>query len=143
MNCRKCCGCHRSGISFMPYRPDRRPKRRWIRPARSPAQGGRYVGPALRRLAGAADEDRVAPGVEESAGGEFAHLALIDRRIGEDERVQVLEDGELGPAHTVADRAGLAVRALGPDQAGDEGVELIAPVEPLSISSAIDSPGLL
>jgi hypothetical protein len=35
------------------------------------------------------------------------------------------------------------VRALGPDQAGDEGVELIAPVEPLSISSAIDSPGLL
>jgi hypothetical protein len=29
----------------------------------------------------AADEDRVALGVEEGAGGEFANLALIDRGV--------------------------------------------------------------
>ena len=33
--------------------------------------------------ASSADEDRVAPGVEESAHGEFANRAFIDRRIGE------------------------------------------------------------
>ena len=59
--------------------------------------------------AGAADEDGVAPGVEEGAGGEFAHLVGIDRRIDKDERVEVLEDGEPGTADPIADRAGLAV----------------------------------
>ena len=38
---------------------------------------------------GAADEDRIAFGVEESAGGEFANLPFIDRRIGEDELVEI------------------------------------------------------
>jgi hypothetical protein len=82
--------------------------------------------------AGSADEDRVASGVEESAGREFAHLALVDRGIGEDERIEVFEDRELGPAHPVADRAGLAVRAFGPDQAGDKRIDFVAPVEPLA-----------
>jgi hypothetical protein len=59
------------------------------------------------------DEDRIALGVQESAGGELANLALIDRRIGEDELVEVLEDRELGAADTVADRARLTVRVLG------------------------------
>ena len=31
--------------------------------------------------AGTADEDGVALGVQEGAGGQFAHLALVDRRI--------------------------------------------------------------
>jgi hypothetical protein len=43
----------------------------------------------------AADEDRIALGVEEAARCEFSDLAFIDRRFGEDELVDVLEDGEL------------------------------------------------
>ena len=68
--------------------------------------------------AGAADEDRIAFGVEEGAGGEFAYLPFIDRSIGEDELVEIFEDRELGSADAVADRAGLPVGAFGPDQAG-------------------------
>jgi len=41
---------------------------------------------------GAADEDRIAFGVEEGAGGKFANLPFIDRRIGEDELVEIFED---------------------------------------------------
>src|SRR6185312_16527200 len=70
--------------------------------------------------AGAADEDAVALGVKEGAGGQLTDLTLIDRRIGEDEAVDVLQDRELGAADPVADRAGLAVGALGLDQAGEE-----------------------
>src|SRR5205823_6414596 len=51
--------------------------------------------------AGSADEDRIAFGVEESAGGELAHLARIDRRVGEDERVEVFEDWKLGSADAI------------------------------------------
>ena len=82
--------------------------------------------------AGAADEDRVAFGVEEGAGGEFANLAFIDRRVGEDELVEVLENRELGSADAIADRAGLPVGAFGPDQAGDERIDLIAPGKALA-----------
>ena len=82
--------------------------------------------------AGAADEDRIALGVQEGAGGEFAHLPFIDRRIGEDELVHVLENRELGAADAIADRAGLPVGAFGPDQAGDEGIDLIAPGKTLA-----------
>ena len=42
--------------------------------------------------AGAADEDRVALGVEEAAGGEFTHQLFIDRRVRKDELVDILED---------------------------------------------------
>src|SRR6266481_6373366 len=77
--------------------------------------------------AGAADEDRIALGVEEGAGGELANLPFVDRRIGEDELVDVLEDRELGSADAIADRAGLPVGAFGSDQAGDERINLIAP----------------
>ena len=52
--------------------------------------------------AGSADEDAVALGVQEGAGREFPHLALIDRRVGEDELVQVLEHRELGAADAIA-----------------------------------------
>src|SRR5271163_4291957 len=51
----------------------------------------------------AADEDRVAFGVEESAGGEFANLAFIDRRIREDKLVDVLEDRRLRADDPIAD----------------------------------------
>ena len=81
--------------------------------------------------AGSADEDCVALGVQEGAGGEFTNLSFIDWRIGEDERVDIFEDRELGPADTIADRAGLPVGAFGPDQAGDERIDLIAPGKPL------------
>jgi hypothetical protein len=42
-------------------------------------------------------------------------LPFIDRRIGKDELVEIFENRELGAADAIADRA------LGPDQAGDEG----------------------
>jgi hypothetical protein len=62
--------------------------------------------------AGAANEDRIALGVQEGAGGELANLSFIDRRIGEGERIDVFEDRELGSADAIADRAGLPVGAL-------------------------------
>src|SRR5665213_3053195 len=81
------------------------------------------------RLAGTgdADKDRIALGVQEGAGGEFANLPFIDRRIGEDELFQIFENRELGTADAIADRAGLPMRTFGSDQAGDERVDLIAP----------------
>jgi hypothetical protein len=74
----------------------------------------------------AADEDRVALGVEEGAGGEFANLSFIDGRVGEDERVDILGDRELGSGDAIADRSGLPVGAFGPDQAGDQRIEFVA-----------------
>jgi len=82
--------------------------------------------------AGAADEDCIALSVQEGAGGEFSNLPFIDRRIGEGERVDIFEDRELGSADTIAYRAGLAVGAFGPDQAGDEGIDFIAPGKTLT-----------
>src|SRR4051794_1736626 len=76
--------------------------------------------------AGSADEDGVALGIKESAGGEFAYLAFIDWCIGKDEAVEILEHRELRTTDAIADGAGLPVGALGPDQAGNEGIELIA-----------------
>src|SRR3954447_26500849 len=82
--------------------------------------------------AGAANEDRVALGIQERPGGQFAHLALIDRGLGKDEPIEVLEHRKLGPAQAIADRAGLPMRALGPDQAGDQRIDLVAPGQPLA-----------
>jgi hypothetical protein len=82
--------------------------------------------------AGSTDEDAVALGVQEGTGREFTHLALIDRRVGEDELVQVLEHRELGGADTIADRSCLPVGPLRPDQAGDEWVDFIAPGQALA-----------
>jgi hypothetical protein len=59
-------------------------------------------------------------------------LPFIDRRIGEDELVDILQDWELGSADAVADRAGLPMGAFGPDQAGDERIDLIAPGKALT-----------
>ncbi|WYJ44347.1 hypothetical protein HAP54_000023275 [Bradyrhizobium sp. 2S1] len=66
------------------------------------------------------------------AGGEFTHQSFIDRRVREDELVDVLENRELGSADTIADRAGLPVGAFGPDQAGDQRIDLIAPRKTLT-----------
>ena len=66
------------------------------------------------------DKDRVAFGVEERAGGEFANLTSIDRRVGEDERVYIFEERKLGPGDAIAYRAGLSVGAFGLDQTGDQ-----------------------
>jgi hypothetical protein len=79
-----------------------------------------------------ADEDRVAFGVEEGAGGEFANLAFVYRRVREDELVDVLEDRELRAGDAIADRACLPVGALGEDQAGDQRIKLVAPGEALA-----------
>src|SRR5471032_348677 len=86
--------------------------------------------------AGAADEDRVTPGVEEAARGEFTHQPFIDRRVREDELVDILENRELGSADTIADRAGLPVGAFGPDQACDERIEMGLPDTACSVYRA-------
>ena len=62
---------------------------------------------------GSAYEDRVTLGVEEGAVAEFAHLAFVDRRIREDELVDVLQDRELRTGGAIADRTRLSVGALG------------------------------
>jgi hypothetical protein len=53
--------------------------------------------------AGATYEDGIALGVEEAAGGEFAHLPLIHWCIGKDELVEVLESREPGTTDTITD----------------------------------------
>ena len=65
--------------------------------------------------AGAANEDRIALGVQEGVGGELANLSFIDRRIGEDELIEILKNRELGAADAIADRAGLPVNAFRSD----------------------------
>src|SRR4029077_11733007 len=60
------------------------------------------------------------------------HLSLIHRRVGEDEAVEIFQHGELGAADPVADRSGLAMGALGTDQAGNERIDLIAPGQSLA-----------
>ena len=76
-------------------------------------QGDRDAQMRLAR-AGAADKNRVAPAIKEVAGRKLTHPALIDRGAGKDERVEILEDRELGAPDAMADRARLAVRALAP-----------------------------
>lgn len=63
--------------------------------------------------ASAANEDRVAFGNQEGAGGELADQALVDRGVSKNELVEVLEDRELGPCGAIADEASLTVRSLG------------------------------
>jgi hypothetical protein len=86
--------------------------------------------------AGAPDKDCIALGVEEGSGGEFANLPFIDRSVGEDELVEILEDRELGPADAVADRAGLPMGAFGPDQTGDERIISSRRARPLPATSS-------
>jgi hypothetical protein len=67
-----------------------------------------------------------------SVAAKKPNLPLVDCRVGKYEFVQVLEHRELGPADAIADRAGLPVRALGPDQAGNERIDLITPCQAFS-----------
>src|SRR5260370_35126836 len=77
--------------------------------------------------AGSADEDSVALGVQEGAGGKLTHLALVNWRVGEGELVEGFQDRELGGGDAIADRPGLAGGPFCPDQAGDEWIEVTAP----------------
>ena len=82
--------------------------------------------------AGAADEDGVALGIQEGAGCQLANLSLVHRRIGKEEAVEIFQYRELGAGDPVTDRSGLPMGALGADQAGDEGVDIIAPGQSLA-----------
>ena len=82
--------------------------------------------------AGSAYEDRVAACVQERAGRKFTDPAFINGRVGEDEFANILEDQEFGAAHAIADRTRLPVGTFGADQAGQEGKDLVAPVEALA-----------
>jgi hypothetical protein len=46
--------------------------------------------------AGSTDEDGVAPCVQDGAGGELTNFPLVDRSVGKDEAIGVLENWELG-----------------------------------------------
>ena len=59
-------------------------------------------------------------------------MDTVDRRVGEHELIEVLEHRELGAADAIADRASLPMGALGPDQAGDQRVDLVTPDQPLT-----------
>src|ERR1700728_1021981 len=83
-------------------------------------------------VSGSADKDYVALCIEEGAGGQFAHLAFVDRRVGEDELIQVFQHRELGTADAIADRSCLTMRAFRPDQAGDKWIYLVTPGEALA-----------
>ena len=63
---------------------------------------------------------------------EFSNLAFVDRRVGEDELVDILENRELRAGDAIADRARLPMGALGANEAGDERVKLVAPGEALA-----------
>ncbi|WGJ13234.1 hypothetical protein QEV83_10955 [Methylocapsa sp. D3K7] len=67
---------------------------------------------------GAADENRIGFGVEESTGGEFANLPFIDRRISEDKLVVISRNLELGSCDAITDRARLMVSEFSPQQVG-------------------------
>ena len=81
---------------------------------------------------GSADEDHVAPCIQERARGEFANPIFINWRVGEDELANILQDRKFGAAHAIADRACLPVSTFGADQAGKKGKDLIAPGKALA-----------
>ena len=60
---------------------------------------------------GSADEDYIAPRIQEGAYSEFANQAFIDRCVREDEFANILQDREPGAAHAIADRAPAAPAA--------------------------------
>src|SRR5665213_1811613 len=82
--------------------------------------------------AGAADEDGVALGVQEGAGGELANQPLIDGCDVEGERIEIYENLELSAGDAISDRAGLTMGAFGPDQAGDKRINLVTPGKTLA-----------
>ena len=83
------------------------------------------------RLAGsgAADQDQVALCIEEGAGSNLTDMAFIYRRVAEDESVEILQHRELRTAEAIVDRTRLAMGDLGADQAGEQRVKFLAPVE--------------
>ena len=75
--------------------------------------------------AGAADQDDVALVSEELAAGEVADQGLVDRRIVEDEVIEVLGQRQLGGGDLVLDRAGLLLGDLGGEQVADDALRLV------------------
>jgi hypothetical protein len=58
--------------------------------------------------------------------------SLADRRVGENESLQVFQDRELGAAYSIADRARLAMGSFRLEQTGDERIEFVAPGQTLA-----------
>jgi hypothetical protein len=70
--------------------------------------------------AGAADQHGVALLGEEGTGFEAANQALVDRRAGKGEAVEVLGEWQFGNRHLVLDRARLLLGDLGGEQLADD-----------------------
>ena len=68
----------------------------------------------------------------ERAGRQLTNLPLIQRRVVEDEAVEIFQHREPGAANPVADRPGLTMGVLGTDQAGDQRIDLIPPGQALA-----------
>ena len=70
--------------------------------------------------AGAADQHDVALPRQERSCLQRTHQPLVDRRAAEHERVDVLYNWQLGSAHPVADRGGMAVGGFSTKQIGQD-----------------------
>jgi hypothetical protein len=55
-----------------------------------------------------------------SAGSEVSDQRLVDRRLVEDELLDLLGEGQLGDGDLVPDRARLLLRELGREQVADD-----------------------
>ena len=75
--------------------------------------------------AGSADQDAVALLGEKVALGEIAHEALVDRRAGELEVVEVLGQGKLGDRDLIFDRARLLFIDFGLQKIADDARRLM------------------
>jgi hypothetical protein len=104
--------------------------------ARSDAGSGDGDGEMGLAGAGAADQDDVALMGEEVAAGEVAHQGLIDRRIVEDEVVDIFGEWQLGDGDLVLDRPSLLLGDLGGKQVADEALRLVLAFDRVAMISS-------
>jgi hypothetical protein len=79
--------------------------------------------------AGAANQDHVALISDEGAGGEVADQAVVDRRAGKIEVLDVFRLRQLGNGELVFDGARLLLRYLGLQQIADDPGRLVLPLD--------------
>src|SRR4051794_6028200 len=75
--------------------------------------------------AGSADQDGVALLGQKGPGCQAADQALVDRRFGKGEAVEILGERQLGDGHLVLDRARLLFGDLGGEQLADDARRLV------------------
>jgi hypothetical protein len=89
-------------------------RRRWFEP--NGERAGNGDGEVGLASSGAADQDGIALIGNKAAGSQVPHEALVDRRAGEVELVDVLGQGQFGDGHLVSDGPRLFLSNLGLEQ---------------------------